>query len=555
MKHRALLTASFVLSATAAFGQGIVPVVQEGDVVPGVGSVTRIDNLTVNDAGDWIVEADTDHPNTDRDSVLLKNGVMIFREGDPVTAPAGATIDSFDTVNLNQNDKSCWNFFLDGTTGINDDSGVYFESTLLIQEGAASSAPQLSPGSIWQGFFEVKLNDLNQALILGTIDDPAIPTSVDQVFLVADLLPDGTLLAENVIYKEGDVLPGQTESVATFGTGPHRFAFNDSSSILYLVDLNGSSTTDGAIYLDSALLAQEGSASPIAGRNWSSLGTTRLDLNTGGDYVYTGSLDGDSLTNLVLIKNGAKFQQEGDSPSSIAPFSLTSFGSGPLLIGDNGNVLWYGEWDDPSPTTGAGLFLNDTPLVSEGVTVATDGHVIADLSSVQDGYALSDDGRHLLFEAERDDGLEAAYYFDLSGSVTPMSDCGGNLGTLTHTGGSSGIGDVLTLSMDAGQAPGVFAFLAYSLQPAPTWPPCGIPLPGIGEILISVTPPNPVLQVGGALTWTGTPLAFNQGIPADVGLISVKLYAQGLFADLSGVTSPPEPFRLTGGVEIQIGSG
>ena len=86
-------------------------------------------------------------------------------------------------------------------------------------------------------------------------------------------------------------------------------------------------------------------------------------------------------------------------------------------------------------------------------------------------------------------------------------------------------------------------------------PPCGVALPGVGELLIGVTPPDPVLLVGGGVTWTGAPLAFNQSIPFDVALISVKLYVQSILADLTGVASPSEPFRLTGGLEIQIGSG
>ena len=52
----------------------ITTLVLEGDQVSGVGLVTRIDTLAVNDLGDWLVEADTDFSDTDADTVLLRNG-------------------------------------------------------------------------------------------------------------------------------------------------------------------------------------------------------------------------------------------------------------------------------------------------------------------------------------------------------------------------------------------------------------------------------------------------------------------------------------------------
>jgi hypothetical protein len=126
--------------------------------------------------------------------------------------------------------------------------------------------------------------------------------------------------------------------------------------------------TDHAIYRDGLLLAQEGSASPVVGRNWSSLSLSKVALNNCGETVFSGSLDGDSASNSLVVKNGTKFVQEGDSMADIAPFTLTSFGSGPVHLGENGNVLWYGDWNDPDTSRDTGLFLNDQLVVQEGVT-------------------------------------------------------------------------------------------------------------------------------------------------------------------------------------------
>src|SRR5690554_1039616 len=103
--------------------------VLEGDSVTGVGVVTRIDNLAVNNNGEWLVELDTDNPDTGRDTVMLLNGDVYLREGDAIE-PVPATISSFDACNLNANGNNGWNIFLDGTSGTNDDSGVYFKTSL-----------------------------------------------------------------------------------------------------------------------------------------------------------------------------------------------------------------------------------------------------------------------------------------------------------------------------------------------------------------------------------------------------------------------------------------
>ena len=61
--------------------------------------------------------------------------------------------------------------------------------------------------------------------------------------------------------------------------------------------------------------------------------------------------------------------QEGDSPADISPFLLTSFGTGPIDVDDAGNVLWYGEWDDPDGDVNSGLFFNDRLIVQEAISV------------------------------------------------------------------------------------------------------------------------------------------------------------------------------------------
>lgn len=413
------------VSAEKTTGGGsftITPLVLEGDLVPGVGAVTRIDNLAVNDLGQWVVEADTDHANLDADSVVLKNGVLAYREGDALALPVGASIGSFDSINIDNAGDTAWNLFLDGTASIFDDSGIFYNTELVIQEGAVAGASGFSPGTTYIGFFDVKNSNSNHFMSVLSVDDPAIATSVDRAIVVFEA--PGMGFTQHVIAKEGDVLPGQVSAIADFGTGPHHSAFNDLNDIVVFVDLAGSTTTDGCVYLievdDSTpvvqafvKLAQEGDPSPVVGRTWSSLASPELDLNNGNDYVFSGSLSGDPASNLLIVKNGAAFKQEGDAAPGAPAFQLTSFGTGPIEISQTGDVLWYGRWNDPNTSIDSGLHVNDTLIVQEGVTMMA-GQVATTLRGIADGYHMSDSGQYVILEAVLADGTEGAFLVEFA---------------------------------------------------------------------------------------------------------------------------------------------
>lgn len=438
------------LNPPALAGDGqpftITQLVLEGDSVPGVGIVTRIDNLAVNNDGQWIVEADTNAP-TDFDSVLIRDGKLYLREGDPIELPKGATIDSFDSVNLNNLGMSGWNFFLDGTMDIFDDSGIYLNTELVIQESDISTAKGFTPGTPYIGFFEATINnnDAPQLLLMASVDDPNIPSSVDRALVVVDL---GAVagFSETVIFKEGDILPGQTEMIADFQTGPHDFAFNDAGDVMFIADLTGDTAVDGAIYLNSELLAQEGSASPVEGRNWLSLSVAVVELNNSGDHAFRGRLDGDTATDYLIVKNGAKLVQEGDilADTNGAPLTTLS-SSGPLRLNDEGEAVWRGVWIDPKLCEVVGLFKDESLLVQEGVTT-DEGFLFESIIAGQDGISLSDNGRYMVFEADLPGGLNGAFMLDFGGPNECLGDLDGN--------GSVGAGDLLALLASWGPCEG-----------------------------------------------------------------------------------------------------
>ncbi|MHC4846664.1 MAG: hypothetical protein ACYTCU_10960 [Planctomycetota bacterium] len=430
----AIVPLVLLLGASTLAAQSQYPIttlVLEGDAVAGVGNVTRIDNIAVNDSGNWLAEVDTDNVDTDADGAVLENGVLYLREGQALAMPVGSTLDSFDSVYIDSFDDAVHNFFLDGTTGSGDDSGIYFNTTLMIQESDVSSATGFTAGTTYEGFFEVKPTDNFQAFVMASVDDPAIASSVDRALVQLDHDGAGGSVLETVIAKEGDVLPGQTEAVSDFDTGPHNFAVNNSSHLMYVADLTGATAFNTAVYIwdgsQHNLIAQKGTTASVSPtRDWSSLASSKVDLGASAGkktdgrtfatrYVYTGSLTGDSTTNSIIVKNTAygeaKLVQEGDSLSGMGGFSLTSFGSGPVYLGENGNVLFYGDWNDPDTSKDTGLFLNGQLIVQEGVTTIG-GLTVTALRGIQDGYALSNSGRYIVFEAQLSDGNEGVFRID-----------------------------------------------------------------------------------------------------------------------------------------------
>jgi hypothetical protein len=372
----------------------VTTIVIEGNDVPGVGAVTTINNIAVNDAGDWLVEADTDHFDPNADVVMLRNGSLYLREGQAVDPP-GATISSFDSVNLNAGVHSGFNFFLDGTEGSTDDSGVYFDTTLVIQESDPVNLPGISPGTPYIGFFDVKINDANQLLIMASIDDPNIESTVDRALI--GMNNDGT--GGVVFLKEGDLVPGQKEELTDFETGPHATAFNNDGVPMFIVDMTGDTAMDSAVYVGNAVVAQEGSPSDVDLRPWSSLSSARVDLANTGNYVISGSLSGDAATNAVIVDASGKITQEGDPAPGATDFQLTGFGSGPVHITDRDQVLWYGDWDDANTEIDTGLVLDDALLIQEGVTVI-DGRLVETVRGIEDGYKISRNGRFILARLE-----------------------------------------------------------------------------------------------------------------------------------------------------------
>jgi hypothetical protein len=394
----------------------------DGDDAGGVGAVTFVDKTCVNNSGTYMVWLDTNNTDTNIDAVLMRDGVLALQEGGAL--PGGLQLSSVNDLSINNNGDSGWNFFLDVPPSPID-SGVFFNQTAVFLEGAFSTAPGLTPGvTPFIGFFGARMNDNNRMLLVASVDDPAIGSTVDQALIRIDYNAGAGTYTETLLAKEGDVLPGGA-TILTLSTGPHNYDINNAGSVMYIAESSGGITD--TVYVDTTPVMQEGQPSFEAGRNWEILSDRPLDLNNNGEWVFRANLAGDTANDEVIVKNGVAFVREGQSLPAIAPHALTAFGSTPIFIDDSGNVVWFGDWNDPDTTRDTGLFWNEELLIQEGVTAldtVLGNLVIDDVRGIESGFSMSDNGAYIMVRVLFDDPGSTAQIDGLVKIAFEQSTCG-----------------------------------------------------------------------------------------------------------------------------------
>ncbi len=414
-----------LLAAGAAYAQPTYTVlVRENDFFP-IGNVTTVDTVAVNNSGSWLVDIDTNNPDTTADHYLLRDGAIYLQEGAVLNPPAVGNIGFWDDLTLNNLGNSGWNWFLANTGASNNDSGIFYNDTMIFQEGAISTAAGFTAPTPYTGFFGAKINDSNQIVIVASVDDPSIASTTDRAIVRIDYNAGAGTFTETVIAKEGDILPGAIAAVIEFGTDEQEFAFNNAGDVMYAAEVSGG--TSDAFYINGTAVAREGEPSPDAGRNWELLaGGRALDLNNNGGYVFRANLTGDTADDEVLVRNGQIFMREGQNLPAIGSFNLTGFGtSAPLFIDDSNNVLWYGTWNDPVTSQNKGLFLNDQLLIQDGVTVIN-GELVQGVRGITQGFKMSDNGRHIIVRLQFVSNIDAAVLISFPGPTCGTADFDGD---------------------------------------------------------------------------------------------------------------------------------
>lgn len=427
-----ILALSVVTAGSAYAGPppvSISPIVLEGDLVTGVGNISSgfgaSENHSVNDFGEWLVETDTNNPNSAIDGLILRGtgfnpGALFLQQGQAMVSPAGATLSSFDSVNINNPGNTSYNHFLANTGGTNNDSGIYYNDDLLIQESNIATAAGFGPNTPYIGFFETKINNSNLVAVMASIDDPNVASTVDRAIVTVNPFS----FVQTRILGEGDQTLVAGRSITDFETGPHDMALNDSGHIMFVADLDGATTDDSvtARYNGSGfdILMREGQPSAVGGRNWGSA-PVAINMNNSGAWAALADLDGTTTDDAVIVRNGVDvIAREGMSLASIGGvFNFTSFGSGSINIDDSDNVVWWGDWNDPDTTKDTGIFWNDQLIVQEGVTLIG-GFTLSAISGVESNISMSDNGQWIVFEGTLSNGLDGAFLIEVPEPATAV---------------------------------------------------------------------------------------------------------------------------------------
>ena len=246
-----------------------------------------------------------------------------------------------------------------------------------------------------------------------------------------------------------------------------------------------------------------------------------------------------------FVDNGPSF--------SFAPANLT------INLGDTVTWVWKGGTHTVYSSTGGlpnGIFDSGTATS----TVGTQYSVTFDAAFVS-ANPVPGNVYEYICTIHSSLGQDGTVTVNIPAAVASYG-CAAPAGTLTEISGSPKVGGVWRVGVDnpfATQAPGSLAFLGGSSVPAFGYP-CGPMLPGFGmsspgaagELLIDLSAPNPILQVG-PIAWDGSnPAVFILPLPNLPSLAGASVYVQGMMLDAApGATVT---FGLTDGLAATIGA-
>ena len=544
--HVAALALLAPVPTAAAQDWVVQPLVLEGDSIPGSSDVvTEIVEVVINDALDWRVHVDSDGLAPDHDGYVLGPAGVQLQEGQALL-PLGAVLQEVDGIDLTGDGDLV--SVLDLAGGSLNPGGLYVDAAPLALNGSPSTAVGFAAGASYYQFVHAEAADNGDVLAYVITQDPThgVSLTAELVRFLTD--GSGTLLAEIAVFGQFDTIPGTGAHVEYFGVGD-TLDVNDTGSWLLLVNTDLATGQDTMLLQDSAVVAQEGQPSPVAGRVWADLHGSTFSLNDAGDHALSARLQGDAATDELIAVNGVKLVQEGDPVPGLRAFQFVTFDDSPISLSDAGEVLWYGRWNEPTFATDAGLFLGDELIVQEGVSLAG-GIAIQNLASGDRAFSMSDDGRFVIFTATLGDGRTGAFLATPPPSVVQVDGCSSDGTALKHAGGLPTIGDSIDLGYFSPSPAAGVRLLGMSADPMLDLLGCGLAVPGIGELLVGITPPDPWMIPQGAHTGSGATDVLPLPVLNDLILVGATLHFQCVYLYAG---DPVNPVDLTNGLDVTFG--
>jgi hypothetical protein len=222
--------------------------------------------------------------------------------------------------------------------------------------------------------------------------------------------------------------------------------------------------------------------SPVPGRDWRTLDSTKVSINDRRDHVLSGTLNGSIDDNYLIVKNGQKFAQSGDVLPSLSQAPVGTGLAAPIVVSNTGDVYWGPRFNDANDESFA---RNYEPIVKRG-QVLPEGMLVESIPAAANGFAVSPNGRFFVGRVELQ-GIGSAVVCADFGLVLELPGCAGNAGTLELESGMALVGGRFSLALDHAQVAGAIPALTFSTRAASESSECGLPTP-FGEVLLS--PPS-----------------------------------------------------------------
>ncbi len=524
---------------------------EEGSPVIGVGRLETIQRSLVLDNGTWFAQVGTDYPTSTQDGVALRLGFPILREGDPLPSPSGARVRTFGGWNVDGGGNLFWEIELTGPGIINGNrQALYWNTRLLARQAGPTGLPEF-PGSSWSAFGARLPGPDGRLWFTASIDDPAVPNP-RSLLATTTLRADGSASPLEVLAVTGRELAGVglVRSVVLQGTSA---TVNARGTLLWAGKRAGPVETDGflALGLDQILVA-EGDPAPVDGRRFSSFEGCEVALNDREQYAFTCHLNSSPLSpeeiasNYLLVKDGAKFVQEGDSlPALGAP--LDNQPETPLLLSNSGDLYWAARLRNTPMGLDGAYMRNHDVLIRKGQTYIG-GQLVVELDRSIDAFAISPSGRFFLGKVELRDTGNALVMVD-HGATIPIPGCGAGAAVLDVVGGSAVAGSSLRMAMDDAQSIGAHTLFCVTKDARLDSRGCGLRTPQ-GELFLS----SPIVALLAGPLWILGPTLFDVPIPAELGLVDSVWHGQGFFLAPPNAPMGTAAWKPTNGLRIEVGA-
>ncbi len=513
--RKAILGLGLLGLSISASAQTPESVVENGSTILGLGAMTSLDIVSVNNAKMWMAVIDTTWSDTNQDGVLLRSGFATVREGMFFAAPAGSWLDEMDSLSINNrgNIAMAARARQPGVAGAVE--AVAFNLKFVLLKGAPYASPFAPAAAVWDTVDFVRINDNNTVLAVGSLRVPSRQSAAEKLHL-DDF---GNVLSKSYVANFGQPIPSLPGvQITAFLANESSVAMNNHGDIV-----SYNTTTGGNMILLNVdqVLARESEASPIPGRTWRTLSVTRNAINDRGDYVLSGNLNGDTTTAYLIVKNGQKFAQQGDVIPALSPLPIAGSAGAPIHLSINGDVFWR---TSVTGGTADAYMRNHEPVVVNGQT-SLDGRLVTKIETLDSTFAVSQNGRFLVGSVELSGVGDALVFVDF-GLALELPGCAANPGKLAVSAGAARVGEQIEFSMDNGHVAGAVARINFSTSQRVPGSDCGVIGP-FGEVLISGAN-----RVGSLVPppWNGTgPTKISITIPPDLALVDAVFFAQGQF--------------------------